>query len=97
MERIIDKRKHIHVGQQVKIILARNEEISKGHGYTTLGAVYTITDRPTKLTHKNGDKGVWVEIDGAPVFVWFFECKPYIPSKIVVTRTIFPTFHRTKF
>ena len=107
MKNKIEKKDHIEVGQQIKIVLGRCRVVSENQGYTTLGEIYTITDRPSKRSRKNGDKGVWVENGDEPMFVWFFEYRPYVEfhpmlrtkspiriKEIAMQRTV---YKRTKF
>lgn len=75
----IDKHTHTHPGKQIKIILARCKEVSIRHGYTELNVPYEIIDRPNRRSKRNGDGGVWVNIDGNSTFIWFFEFIPFIP------------------
>lgn len=78
----IDKNTHTHPGKQIKVILARNNEVSTRHGYTRLNVPYEIIDRPNRHSKRNGDSGVWVDIDGRPTFLWFFEFIPFIPPVV---------------
>lgn len=102
MKKKIDKKEHIEEGKQIKIVLGRCREVSENQGYTVLGEIYTITDRPSKRSRKNGDKGVWVENGDEPIFVWFFEYRPYtefhpmLRTKAPI-RTIENTIQRTVY
>lgn len=98
----IEKSTHIWPGLQIKIILARCPQVIEEHGNTEVGMVYSITDRPSRKSRKNGNHGVWISTENGPVFVWFFEWKPYEERKLkrtkspMMVRTVQTVFKRTK-
>jgi hypothetical protein len=95
----IDKHSWTEVGTEIIICLARCERVHTEFSRNLVpGSIHTITDRPNRKALKNGDKGVWVNGSGGPVYVLFYEWLPYESKKAPeqMVRTKRPLLVRTK-
>lgn len=97
--RIVREKKAAHSisGNQIKLILSvtPTEHKLRWEEAAYAGEIYTIVDRPSRRSHKNGWNGAWIEGRLGPVYAWFFQWNPYFPPK-QMQRTKHTEFARTK-